>query len=128
MRASSLLLTGLVFACGAATEPLIPGVVEIPSCQQATLDVNDASDLGCSAAAQLLVCHDTSTGETEACITNDSQCVGLGTGCQSQCNGGNEYAVACQGRSQTPVQPPAGCVAMEGAPNATVYYCCPCAP
>ena len=124
-----LLLPLLLPACGAATTPLIPdwdgGV--IPSCRQATLDAPDASRQACAAAAQLLTCQDPS-GANEVCISNDAVCTGAGSDCQGRCHGGDEYAVACDGRIGQEVQPPAGCQAMEGSPSATVYYCCPCTP
>ena len=127
MRASWLVLLCLPAACGAATEPLIPdgAIADIPSCQQA-LDRSDASAQGCVAATELLSCPG-GNGAAEFCISNDGTCNGSRTGCTSECRGSGEYAVACDGQVGHPVEPPVGCQAGGGAPNGTVYYCCPCA-
>lgn len=128
MRAPWLLALCLPVACGAATDPLIPdqAVADAPSCQQAVA-ANDASAQACVAATALLSCPDFG-GAVAVCISDNGTCNGSRTGCMNQCRDGDEYAVACDGQLKHLVQPPAGCQAMEGAPNGTVYYCCPCAP
>lgn len=129
MRAGAVFVAALVAACGAETEPgLLPGETDAPSCSEAVASSAQPTELGCGAAAAVVSCVD-SAGTAETCISDDpTRCGTISTGCHDDCRTTGQYGVACHGATGNPVQPPSGCVGVEGAPNGTYYYCCPCAP
>jgi len=129
MRAAACFVLVCIAACGARTIPLASGEpIVVPTCSEAVSNAPDASGSGCAAASALVVCVG-ENGTNEVCISNDPTGCSNGTGgasCHDQCSTSGEYAVACEGRTGSPPQPPAGCQNYEGAPTGTIYYCCPC--